>query len=82
MQSKGLDVMQLEGGILNYFEKIPDAHLQWDGECFVFDNRVAVNTQLQETATRAEDVYLDSDDAPQERWRLHRAQRLDRDHNQ
>jgi len=43
------NVYQLDGGILNYFEKEGGAH--WDGECFVFDYRVAVNAQLEETST-------------------------------
>lgn len=42
-------VFQLEGGILNYFAKTDGTY--WEGECFVFDNRIAVNAQLEETAT-------------------------------
>jgi UPF0176 protein len=42
-------VYQLDGGILKYFETVGQAHYQ--GDCFVFDKRVAVNAQLQETAT-------------------------------
>jgi len=38
------DVYQLEGGILRYFEKCGGAH--WRGDCFVFDDRVALTTQL------------------------------------
>ncbi len=41
------EVYQLDGGILNYFDKCGGEH--WNGECFVFDGRVAVNTQLEET---------------------------------
>lgn len=41
------NVHQLEGGILNYLEKLPDT--DWEGECFVFDYRVAVDQQLQPT---------------------------------
>lgn len=40
-------VYQLHGGILNYFETVGEAH--WKGECFVFDERVAVDPQLQPT---------------------------------
>ena len=43
------NVYQLEGGILRYFEKVGGAH--YDGECFVFDKRVAVDPTLHETAT-------------------------------
>jgi UPF0176 protein len=70
----GLEVLQLEGGILNYFTQMPDAGQEWQGECFVFDKRVALDTQLQESDTTAEQVY---DASPQERWRLQRALRLD-----
>mmetsp|Transcript_17645 Transcript_17645/g.22944 ORF Transcript_17645/g.22944 Transcript_17645/m.22944 type:complete len:176 (+) Transcript_17645:228-755(+) len=50
MQNAGFkDVYQLEGGILNYFEKCGDAH--WNGDCFVFDDRVAIDPNLKETDT-------------------------------
>ncbi|MBT6182162.1 MAG: hypothetical protein HOI00_09465, partial [Halieaceae bacterium] len=46
--SKGFDdVWHLKGGILNYLEKTPEASTRWEGECFVFDSRVAVNHQLE-----------------------------------
>jgi len=41
------DVKQLKGGILGYFEEVGGAY--WDGDCFVFDQRVAVNPDLVET---------------------------------
>ncbi len=40
-------VFQLEGGILKYFEEVGGAHYQ--GECFVFDQRVGVDPSLRET---------------------------------
>jgi UPF0176 protein len=43
------DVWQLEGGILRYFEKVGGTH--WNGECFVFDHRVALDPGLNETST-------------------------------
>ena len=43
------DVYQIDGGVLGYFEKCGGVH--WDGECFVFDRRVAVAPDLQETNT-------------------------------
>ncbi len=43
-------VYQLEGGILKYFEEVGGAHYQ--GDCFVFDHRTALDPQLQETETR------------------------------
>ena len=41
------DVYHLKGGILNYLEKIAEEESTWQGECFVFDNRVAVDHKLQ-----------------------------------
>ncbi len=43
------NVYQLEGGILKYFEECGGDH--YDGECFVFDQRVALDPQLKETDT-------------------------------
>ncbi len=43
------EVYQLDGGILKYLEK--NGHAHYDGECFVFDNRVAVDTNLQQSQT-------------------------------
>jgi len=36
------EVYQLQGGILNYLEKIPAENSTWEGECFIFDNRITV----------------------------------------
>ena len=74
MQEMDVPVYQLEGGILNYFEKMPDADKDWQGECFVFDNRVALDTHLRETATTVEDVYANEPDGA---WRLNRAKELE-----
>ncbi len=41
------DVYHLQGGILKYLEEVPEEQSTWQGECFVFDNRVAVNHQLE-----------------------------------
>jgi len=41
------NVLQLDGGILKYFEECGGAH--YDGECFVFDKRVGVDPALRET---------------------------------
>ncbi len=40
------DVVHLKGGILKYLEEVPVEESLWNGECFVFDNRVAVNNKL------------------------------------
>lgn len=41
------EVYHLEGGILNYLEEVPESESLWQGECFVFDNRVTVNHALE-----------------------------------
>lgn len=41
------EVYHLEGGILKYLEDVPEEDTMWEGECFVFDNRVTVNHQLE-----------------------------------
>lgn len=43
------EVYQLSGGILNYFKEVGGAH--YDGECFVFDQRVSLDANLQTTGT-------------------------------
>ena len=40
-------VKQLEGGVLDYFKETGGAY--WEGDCFVFDERVALDTELNET---------------------------------
>lgn len=42
------DVCQLRGGILNYLEQVAEEDQRWNGECFVFDSRVAVDRDLAE----------------------------------
>ena len=42
------EVVQLQGGILNYLEKVDRDHSRWEGECFVFDSRVAIDHELAE----------------------------------
>ncbi len=41
------EVFQLEGGILKYLEVGPEHDSEWEGECFVFDNRVSVTHGLE-----------------------------------
>ena len=51
MQNAGYqDVYQLEGGILNYFKEVGGDHYR--GECFVFDQRVAVDPELNANGTQ------------------------------
>lgn len=61
------DVWQLDGGVLNYFDRVPDAQQDWSGELFVFDERVAVDTSLKETDTelcsRCGDPVVGGDEA-------------------
>lgn len=49
MMELGFDeVYQLQGGILNYLEQVGSNENRWDGECFVFDSRVAVDRDRAE----------------------------------
>ncbi|MBL4851833.1 MAG: rhodanese-related sulfurtransferase [Gammaproteobacteria bacterium] len=48
MLSQGFDeVYHLQGGVLKYLETVPQEKSLWQGECFVFDNRVTVNHGLE-----------------------------------
>ena len=49
MLSEGFDeVFHLKGGILKYLEEVPQQESKWQGDCFVFDNRVTVRHDLSE----------------------------------
>lgn len=48
LRSQGFDeVYHLQGGILKYLETVPEGQSRWHGECFVFDERVAVRHGLE-----------------------------------
>ncbi len=48
MKQEGFeDVFHLKGGILKYLENTPEEESLWEGECFVFDNRVSVGHGLK-----------------------------------
>ena len=48
LKSKGFEnVFHLQGGILKYLEEIKEDESLWEGECFVFDDRVAVKHNLE-----------------------------------
>ena len=48
LQQQGFgEVHHLRGGILKYLEQVPETESRWRGECFVFDQRVALNHQLE-----------------------------------
>ncbi len=52
MKAEGFEnVFHLKGGILKYLEEIPQEESTWDGECYVFDKRVAVGHGLTPTTT-------------------------------
>jgi UPF0176 protein len=44
------EVYHLRGGILKYLEGVPEAESRWRGECFVFDERIALGHGLRERA--------------------------------
>ena len=49
LKQQGFDeVYHLEGGILKYLEEVPEEKSLWQGECFVFDNRVSVKHNLEQ----------------------------------
>jgi len=45
------EVYHLKGGILKYIEGVPETESRWRGECFVFDDRVAIGHGLRERST-------------------------------
>ncbi len=48
LKEQGFDeVYHLQGGILKYLEEVPEEQSLWQGECFVFDDRVTVNHRLE-----------------------------------
>ncbi len=42
------EVLQLDGGILNYLRNVPEGESRWQGECFVFDERTSLGQGLAE----------------------------------
>jgi UPF0176 protein len=48
------EVYHLKGGILNYLEHVPEGESRWRGECFVFDERVALGHGLRERPAELE----------------------------
>jgi UPF0176 protein len=76
MDTLGTTVYTLEGGIIHYLaqtKNVSTADQPWTGECFVFDNRIALDSHLEETSTDIEDVYDEQRDGA---WRIERAKRL------
>ena len=51
------EVYHLKGGILKYLEGVPEAESRWRGECFVFDDRIALGHGLAESRRR--ELFLD-----------------------
>ena len=52
MLSQGFaEVYHLKGGILKYLETVPETRSRWAGECFVFDERIALGHGLVERAS-------------------------------
>jgi len=50
------EVYHLKGGILKYLEEVPEAQSRWRGECFVFDERVALGHGLRERSLLEQDM--------------------------
>ena len=51
------EVYHLKGGILKYLEGVPESESRWQGECFVFDDRIALGHGL--TESRRADMFMD-----------------------
>jgi UPF0176 protein len=56
------EVYHLKGGILRYLEGVPEAESRWRGECFVFDERVALGHGLRETGQHEQSAGQHSDE--------------------
>jgi UPF0176 protein len=56
------EVYHLKGGILKYLEGVPEAESRWRGECFVFDDRVALGHGLQERGLRERSMEQQPDE--------------------
>ena len=56
------EVYHLKGGILKYLEEVPEAQSRWRGECFVFDERVALSHGLRERGLREQELGHDRDE--------------------
>jgi UPF0176 protein len=68
------NVYHLQGGILNYLERVDSADSMWEGDCFVFDNRVTVDHELQEgdlTVCPACRMPVTEEDRQSPRFELH-----------
>lgn len=60
MKEQGFQhVYQLHDGILNYIENIPGNESRWEGKCFVFDDRVAVDEKLERVYPQLPQDYKD-----------------------
>ena len=79
LRAEGIeDVAHLKGGILKYLETVPADQSLWEGECFVFDDRVSVRHALElgtlelcrgcrmpiDAAARASDQFIDGVQCP------------------
>jgi UPF0176 protein len=56
------EVYHLKGGILKYLEAVPEADSRWRGECFVFDQRVALGHGLVESQSVTPELPINSED--------------------
>ena len=66
MKAQGFpEVYHLKGGILKYLSEVPAQESLWQGECFVFDQRIALGHGLEagthEICPRSEDAIAQND---------------------
>jgi UPF0176 protein len=59
------EAYQLKGGVLKYLETVPEAESQWDGTCFVFDDRQALGHGLSEHKRETRWPWHDDERHPQ-----------------
>lgn len=61
------NVYHLKGGILKYFEEVPEEESKWQGECFVFDERISVDHKLEASKTASLCKVCDHTLTPEDR---------------
>lgn len=70
---RGIDIVTLEGGVINYLQEFPNDSA-WLGDCYVFDQRVALDSQLEPQYTPVDAVFPPNSEGQD--WRAARAERL------
>lgn len=72
LAEKGVESFSLKGGIISFLQDAQADRAAWQGECFVFDNRLSLDGSLEQGQATEVQIYTSPDD----QWRLDRALRL------